>query len=573
MWIVSIAFALAWQGALAQNTPPYWSQSGNSDATLNSKLGTTKDLPLRLITNDLERLRIDPTGRVAIGTTLTRGKLTLFNGVSTTPAASWVTTISPMLVSYADAKGGNGDFYLLQASNTVTTRSNIINRRARGTLSAPAAVQNNDYIGSFQASGYDGSAFQNAANIDFFADGTPSAGNVPVRIAFSTGTNLKNRTERLVIKSYGDVYIAERVGIGTNRAVAGRLQVENDINDEFTPAIYGRGALFGIEGVGESQGVSGVGSYTGVGGFGGRIGVEGRGDSIGVYGLGRMGTGVYGVSEASSSAASYAGYFISSNWRGLYAQGYNGYYAGYFQGSVYTTGTYQSSDVRLKKNITDMNGALWLINQLQPKQYEFRSDGYFGKLNLPEGIHYGLIAQDLEKVLPTLVKDASTNTKDLEPEIFADPKLGKKPEVKKAAGEKIEFKAVNYTELIPILISGMQELAAENKVLKKELADLRQLILELKNERAVTTITGTASLGQSTPNPAKGTARISYQIPSSSRAQLLLTDNGGKTIKAISLTQVGYVDVNTASLSSGIYNYTLVVDGKVVETKKLAVIR
>jgi hypothetical protein len=34
----------------AQNTSPYWSLAGNSNAAASSKLGTTKSIPLKLIT-------------------------------------------------------------------------------------------------------------------------------------------------------------------------------------------------------------------------------------------------------------------------------------------------------------------------------------------------------------------------------------------------------------------------------------------------------------------------------------------------------------------------------------------
>ena len=58
---------------------------------------------------------------------------------------------------------------------------------------------------SMLASGYDGTAFQNPATIDFFVDGTPTAGNVPARISFVTGSNSGNRAERLKIGNTGDI--------------------------------------------------------------------------------------------------------------------------------------------------------------------------------------------------------------------------------------------------------------------------------------------------------------------------------------------------------------------------------
>jgi trimeric autotransporter adhesin len=82
------------------------------------------------------------------------------------------------------------------------------------------------------------------------------------------------------------------------------------------------------------------------------------------------------------------------------------------------------------------------------------------------------------------------------------------------------------------------------------------------------------ALNQAVPNPANGTTRISYSLPvGTAHAQLMITDAVGKTIKAISLNGSGSTHVSTTSLSSGVYNYTLYVDGKQVDTKRLVIAR
>ncbi|OGU10779.1 MAG: hypothetical protein A2075_06405 [Geobacteraceae bacterium GWC2_58_44] len=89
------------------------------------------------------------------------------------------------------------------------TRSVFATFRARGSAVTPVAVQLNDKVGTFQFSSYDGAAFQTAALLEGFVDGNVSAGSVPTRLSVVTGTSMANRSERLVVKSTGNV------GIGT----------------------------------------------------------------------------------------------------------------------------------------------------------------------------------------------------------------------------------------------------------------------------------------------------------------------------------------------------------------------
>src|SRR5207253_5782882 len=118
----------------------------------------------------------------------------------------------------------------------------------------------------------------------------------------------------------------------------------------------------------------------------------------------------------------------------------SGAYAAYLQGNVFTTGSYLPSDRNFKQNIADLTSAMGVINKLQPKEYEYRQDGNFKMMNLPRGKHYGLIAQDVEQILPNLVKETKYNA--------AKISAGK---TTLAQGEVIDYKGVNYTELIPLL--------------------------------------------------------------------------------------------------------------------------
>src|SRR5438093_9675171 len=69
--LLALAPPLAYFAGAASTPPvPYWSLGGNAGTDPGTSfVGTTDAQPLVLRTNNAERLRIDPTGKVGIGTT------------------------------------------------------------------------------------------------------------------------------------------------------------------------------------------------------------------------------------------------------------------------------------------------------------------------------------------------------------------------------------------------------------------------------------------------------------------------------------------------------------------------
>ena len=158
----------------------------------------------------INRMVINVDGNVGIGTETPQGKLHVSNEGDVINSGLISGTAPTSLVS----------------GNTTTVNSTIVagpnsynrpvfqGRRSRGTLTSPTSVINNDYLMSFVSSGYDGSASQFGAAVDFFADANATSGNVPTRISLSTGSNSSSRLERLTIKSDG------KIGIGTTLPTA-----------------------------------------------------------------------------------------------------------------------------------------------------------------------------------------------------------------------------------------------------------------------------------------------------------------------------------------------------------------
>ncbi len=79
-------------------------------------------------------------------------------------------------------------------------------------------------------------------------------------------------------------------------------------------------------------------------------------------------------------------------------------------------------------------------------------------------------------------------------------------------------------------------------------------------------------LDQNVPNPFAESTVISYNIPSDfTKAQIIFTTADGLVIKSVNITEkgAGTLNVFANDLSHGVYTYTLVIDGKSIDSKKM----
>lgn len=232
--------------------------------------------------------------------------------------------------------------------------------------------------------------------------------------------------------------------------------------------------------------------------------------------------------------------------------------AGYFDGDVFvTSGSYISSDAMFKTNIQPVNNASQILSALNVKTFDF-NQSQFGNVNLPKGNHYGLIAQEVEGVLPNLVKSIKA------PELIDS--------INGLVYPEFSYKAVNYTEFIPLLIKAYQE---QQHVIDSLINSINVQIpiINPQNKQQVTlsNVQGII-LQQNDPNPFIESTRIAYQLPDDVHdAKIIFTNLAGVVINTVIINnrQAGELEVYASDLSKGIYNYTLICDGKVISTKKM----
>ncbi|MFK7981389.1 MAG: tail fiber domain-containing protein, partial [Saprospiraceae bacterium] len=178
--------------------------------------------------------------------------------------------------------------------------------------------------------------------------------------------------------------------------------------------------------------------------------------------------------------------------------------------------------------------------------------------------YYGFIAQEVEAAAKkTAYKDFSGIVKP------------------KENGGKY---ALRYAEFVVPLVDAVQtikkekdqEIAAlkeENDELKERLAKVEALVatlLEDKTTKTQTTIITNASLGQNVPNPFNGITKLPYTIPENTQtAKIAIHNTLGQLIKIIPIQHfgTGAIELQTESLTNGQYSYSLEVDGQIVVTK------
>lgn len=148
-------------------------------------------------------------------------------------------------------------------------------------------------------------------------------------------------------------------------------------------------------------------------------------------------------------------------------------FAVYGNGDINTTGGYFTiSDARLKQDIKPYTGGLATIMSLQPKTYLYRPD-LAAKYNFSTRPQVGFLAQDLEQVMPSMVRasrltSVGRTTRDAKENV---------------ATESMDAKTVNYDALIPVLTQAIQEQQAQINTLQNQVGALQAEIEQLKKER------------------------------------------------------------------------------------------
>ncbi len=119
-----------------------------------------------------------------------------------------------------------------------------------------------------------------------------------------------------------------------------------------------------------------------------------------------------------------------------------------------SSGAWAGSDIRFKKNIETINNALEKVLKLRGVTYNYRTDEFIGK-GFPKNKSVGLVAQEIEEVIPELVSEGPDG-----------------------------YKAVAYDKLTAVLIEAMKEQQSKIELLEKENIELKGQAEKIKELEA-----------------------------------------------------------------------------------------
>ncbi len=243
-----------------------------------------------------------------------------------------------------------------------------------------------------------------------------------------------------------------------------------------------------------------------------------------------------------------------------------------FGSSLATGGSWQVSDQRLKSEVREIGGALDIVKNLRGVKYSYQNEAY-PQLRLPQDQQYGFIAQDVEKILPEAVRNSD------------DESSG------------VDYKVMQYTQIIPVLTEAIKEQQViiddqEDRLIEQYLINenYEKLIANLEARLTALEENGQAgkrtsinkevkstegiSLRQNFPNPFNGETVIEYTIPvDMNAASLTIYDLTGKQqLNSIELAPgSGEVNLKAASLTPGVYVYTIEKNNQTLARQKMIV--
>lgn len=233
--------------------------------------------------------------------------------------------------------------------------------------------------------------------------------------------------------------------------------------------------------------------------------------------------------------------------------------------AAYLTG----SDISIKTNISPIEKSLEKILQLTPYSYNLKEGSAF-----KQKITFGFLAQDVHKILPNVTDTAKgimlMDYQQIIPLLVGAVKQQQQliDSLKRKDSPKEQMPNVEESSQQQVIESLMREVN-EIKSQIAECCDIKQEHISISSS-ALNPVSSV--LYQNRPNPFSEKTTIEFEISSSFRsASILIFDMQGTLKKTIPINQngKGAITINGFELTAGMYLYSLIVDDKEIDTKRM----
>jgi len=384
-----------------------------------------------------ERMRIDSSGNVLVGTTTARG-LGKLEIEGTSFENSGLTLVR-------------------NVNSTGATSLNIC--KSRGGIGSVTSVANNDVLGGINFRGADGANLKDACDIRGEVDGTPSQGSdMPGRLVFRTSADgSSSPTERMRIDSSGQMLMQ-----GGNIQLTQQGNSINTTNGQIGGGNSSQGnnsrITFNTEGA-VNQGNITFHTMTG-------------GTDVEVFRIDKnqhflfkaTSSGQVGIMMFPSSTSPYqrvmhggSGSSFANHTLIEFRSTVDGVIGEIKQDGDGTITYATSSDYRLKENIVDLTGAITRLKNLKPKRFNFKKNASMTK--------DGFLAHELQEVIP----EAVNGTKD---EVVTEDSKANVPHLKEEEVGNPIYQTADLARVVPLLTATLQEAITKIETLETKVAAL-----------------------------------------------------------------------------------------------------
>lgn len=223
---------------------------------------------------------------------------------------------------------------------------------------------------------------------------------------------------------------------------------------------------------------------------------------------------------------------------------------------LYAANFFKQSDIKLKSNLKVIDFGIERLMKIRPLQYSIIDNKVDEQGNVVEGTteQFGFISQEMEELFPEV----------------------------KLTDDVLDIKLLDYDQIIPIAIAAIQEQQQMIDSLKYEMEKMKRKLqseyfkksgFDEEFDEKIESDKKHNILFQNTPNPfsEKTTIRYSIQESGFSTGTLIIFDMNGTLLKQIPIYSAGAgeIIINGHELKAGMYIYSLIVNQKEVDSKKM----